>query len=293
VAAFLMPVSCLEVFSRKYFLGFLTSNLNKKTNMSIVVLLLPIALAAENCLSMPSTLCLNGGNYTIGPTHTEDKIAGWWTFDEIEATDYSTYSNEMQNPPPAGPGHRGHGYSAYFDGQIQSTIPHIEAYEDSDTTYSFWFNLLQDSTGTWRTIIHKGNTLQEMSNTVMLWPKERRLHVRVSTDYFWNEGVDSFSVIGFRRWTHVAVTTSGQLLQLYVNGVSDKSDVMKAPVKFNTGDIYVGKDPWHAGVKAFIDDFRIYKGSLPERDLIALAFPAHADFGTSVFALGCSFCNFM
>lgn len=47
-----------------------------------------------------------------------------------------------------------------------------------------------------------------MTPTIMLWPKERRLHVRVSTDANSNEGLDSKSTIPLRRWTHVSVVMS-------------------------------------------------------------------------------------
>lgn len=46
--------------------------------------------------------------------------------------------------------------------------------ESNSLTIMFWIYLLEDSTGTWRTILNKGNGIQELSPTIMLWPKERR-----------------------------------------------------------------------------------------------------------------------
>lgn len=61
----------------------------------------------------------------------------------------------------------------------------------------------------------------------MLWPKERRLHVRVSTDANSNEGLDSKSTIPLRRWTHVTVVMSNQLIHLYINSILDNQVILK------------------------------------------------------------------
>jgi len=46
--------------------------------------------------------------------------------------------------------------------------------EATSLTMLFWIYLLEDSSGTWRTLIHKGNAIQELTPTIMFWPKERR-----------------------------------------------------------------------------------------------------------------------
>ena len=97
-------------------------------------------------------------------------------------------------------------------------------------TLCFWLFLLRDSTGSWRTIIHKGNSTRDLTPTIMLWPKERRLHIRVSTDQNPNEGLDSKSVIPMRRWTHITISFSLQLLHLYVNGILDNEIILKGSV---------------------------------------------------------------
>jgi hypothetical protein len=124
----------------------------------------------------------------------------------------------------------GKGYSAYFDGNRFMTIPHIKEYESQDLTVTFWIFLIGDSTGGWRTIFHKGETAQDLTPTVMLWPKERRLHVRVATDMNPNEGLDSKAVIPLKRWTQIAIIYSSQLLQLYVNGLLDSQAILKGPI---------------------------------------------------------------
>jgi len=225
-------------------------------------------------------------------------LVGWWTFDDKFGHDYSPYTNTIENLPPAGPAFcklysDGRGASLYFNGESQATVPHISYYYTSEFTICFWVYLIEDSTGSWRVLLHKGNSEYEMTPSVMLWPKERRLHVRASTEYYWNEGLDSVSLVNIRRWTHLAVVGSGQLMQLYVNAYLDSQAILKAPIKQNSGDIYLGKDPWHVGFEGYLDDLRFYSKTLQEKDLKALAMvsiPLSSGLGVM---LGCQLCNYM
>lgn len=143
------------------------------------------------------------------------------------------------------------------------TVPnHRNFVETSDITISFWIYLLEDSTGNWRTIINKGSDIKELTPTIMLWPRDRRLHIRAGTEIFWNEGLESRGIINLKFWTHVAVVMSGQMIQLYLNGSLDSQTILKGKIKMNNGDLHIGKDPWHAGTKCFLDDLKIYNTAL-------------------------------
>jgi hypothetical protein len=105
--------------------------------------------------------------------------------------------------------------------------------EASDLTITFWIYLLEDSTGNWRTILQKGDSEDEITPTIMFWPKQRKLHVRVSTEVLWNEGLESKAIINMKQWTHVTVVISGQIIQLYINGNLDNQIILKGKVKVN------------------------------------------------------------
>jgi hypothetical protein len=124
------------------------------------------------------------------------------------------------------------GYSAYFNGTNYMTINNHESFlGTADLSITFWMYLLEDSTGNWRTVLSKGNTVEEITPTIMLWPKERRLHVRVSTENFWNEGLESRGLVNMKQWVHIAVVISGQMMQLYINGNLDNEMILKGKVK--------------------------------------------------------------
>eukprot|EP00743_Colponemidia_sp_Colp-15_P000482 GILK01000545.1.p1 GENE.GILK01000545.1~~GILK01000545.1.p1 ORF type:complete len:239 (+),score=39.11 GILK01000545.1:869-1585(+) len=171
-------------------------------------------------------------------------------------------------------------------------IPHSSIFQTKEFSISFWMYLLRDSIGGWRTILQKGTSVQEMTPSILLWPKERRLHVRVSTDYYWNEGLDSKAIIPLHRWSHISVVSSGALLQLYVNGILDTQIILKGTAQFNLGPLHLGKDPWHPGTAAFIDDLRLYDKVLKDREIEAMAAPALGGIGAKFVRLGCESCPF-
>jgi hypothetical protein len=169
---------------------------------------------------------------------------------------------------------------------------HQDFVEGSDLTLSFRLFLLEDSTGNWRTLISKGNTNQDFTPTIMFWPKERRLHVRVSTEAFWNEGLESKAIINMKSWIYVSLVISGQMIQLYINGNLDNQVILKGKVKMNDGPFHVGKDPWRQGVKCYLDEFKVYKTSLSQREIEADAKGSNPLIGSTYASLGCKECTY-
>jgi hypothetical protein len=259
----------------------------------MIFVLLAALASAQDCLSLPSSLCLAGGNYTFAGRNIPSSLVGWWTADDSQGHDYSGNNNTITDLPQAGPAIHGKGASLLLNGTSMAVVPHISAYEMTEFTYSFWYFLREDSNGAFRTVMRRGESVKELSPGVFLWPNEKRLHVRISTQYNWNEGLDSLGVIGLKRWTHLAVSANGQLLQLFVNGYTDSFAVLKAQLKPVSSNLYVGADPWHMGAVAYLDDLRIYNKALQGLELEVLAAPAFGLIRPSSAKLGCDSCTFL
>eukprot|EP00747_Dinoflagellata_sp_TGD_P184776 gnl/TRDRNA2_/TRDRNA2_40729_c0_seq1.p1 gnl/TRDRNA2_/TRDRNA2_40729_c0~~gnl/TRDRNA2_/TRDRNA2_40729_c0_seq1.p1 ORF type:complete len:390 (+),score=74.86 gnl/TRDRNA2_/TRDRNA2_40729_c0_seq1:106-1275(+) len=256
------------------------------------------------CFEIPQAVCYTSnsgkGHYIEAPAAALEDLVVWYRFDKNLPVDESGHARHLLNaqyalaPVAAGPGILGRGASAALDGREYRLVKANEALETPAFTVAFWFYLQEDSVGSWRTLVHKGNGPDQLTPAVLLWPDERRLHVRVSTRADVNQGsLDGTGLIPLRRWTHVAVGCTGSVLRLYVNGIKDGETILEAgPYVPMGGDLHVGRDPWRAGTKAFLDDFRWYNRELTASEVRALTFPSLTGIGADFVHLGCASCTF-
>jgi hypothetical protein len=134
---------------------------------------------------------------------------------------------------------------------------------NSDFAVEFWFYLRQDPVGQWRSLMHKGNSNLQRTFAMWMRPWDNRIHYRISTSSYWNEGGDSVTAIQKNTWTHIAYVRNGNTVQLYINGALDHYDVLGGSVNSNNGPFYIGKDPWYAFTTDFIiDELSIYRGTV-------------------------------
>lgn len=255
----------------------------------------------EDCLEVPQSICLNsddGKSFVVTrPAVTPDLVA-WYRFDKSLPIDDSGHREHLLDQQyqltqfPVGPGIMGKGGSISFDGHGYRVAKHTEAWESSCFTAALWLYLLEDSVGGWRTIFSKGSNPGELMPGLMLRPDERRLHARVSPQAESSDGsLDSVGLIPLRRWTHIAVTSTGSVLRLFVNGLQD-GEVIIEGADPSSGDLHIGRDPWRAGIKGYVDDFRWYNRGLSPGEIQAMLFPSLTGIGTDFVHLGCSSCSF-
>lgn len=119
-----------------------------------------------------------------------------------------------------------------------------------------------------------------------LCPRDRgpdQLRFLASRNQFWPEQPLSSNMLPSGRWVHVAVTLSGTLGTLYVDGspVASHDEIWMAPYQFgNTVQTWLGRSQYGGDpfFKGRMQDFRIYAGALAAGDIAGLA----ADPATSV-----------
>jgi hypothetical protein len=199
------------------------------------------------CIGNPATMQVSK---VLAPEARHKDMSGWWKFDDGFGYDWSGNGAHAQPVPAAGPARGGHGASAAFNGKEDFImIPNSKVAQSRQMTVMFWMYLLEDFTGTMRTILRKGASADEKTPTIMLQAESRRLRVLASSEAADKEGFDSVAYIPPKRWTHVALMIEGKLMQLYVNGMFDSQVVMKGNAVFNTGPFVVGKDMEGAGTK--------------------------------------------
>ena len=200
-----------------------------------------------------------------GPS--SDGLVAHWRFNERSGTtafDSSTngLNGLLQNGPSWDFEGRNDGCLA-FDGvddylHVSYATPLDIGKNNADFSILFWMNLLQDATGTWRTVMEKGDNATTRTPSIFLWNMDNRLSYRVTTTTNWNSGGDSVGTMPVGKWTHVAIIKAGLDLSLYLNGVLDSRVTLPAPVVHNSNGIVIGSCPgyWPANIR--LDDFMIY-----------------------------------
>merc|ERR1719408_1126075 len=177
--------------------------------------------AVASCLSLGGSICLqsDGATHTLAPKHAPASLAAWHTFDQSAPADSTGHGRALV--PESGALQVGAplfgAASGYFDGQTSVLVQDAPDLAQG-FTLAFWVYLLEDSVGAWRTIVGKGTTVDEFTPSLLLWPNERRLELRVSTeDDAEQASVTSLGTLLQKRWTHVAATSTGSVLRLFVN----------------------------------------------------------------------------
>jgi hypothetical protein len=231
----------------------------------------------------------------------------WYSFDKGLPVDESGHQNHLRDSNDklsaiaAGPGLMGRGASASFDGRRMHVLPSNERLETGSLTVALWVYLTEDSVGSWRTIFSKGSGPDELNPALLLYPDERRLHARMSPHAAENDrshGVlDSQGLLPMRRWTHLALTSTGGVMRLFINGQLDGEAIVGATQQISSlagtkAPLRIGRDPWRAGFKGYMDDFRWYNRVLLPSEVRALTFPSLTGIGTDFVHLGCSKCTF-
>jgi hypothetical protein len=243
----------------------------------------------------------DGKSFVIGPaTRPPEHLELWYKFDESLPVDSSGNRRHLVDASMAltkvsvGPGVMGRGASAAFDGRNYRVVPADASVDTPAFTVALWLYLLEDSVSAWRTIVSRGNHAEKLSMALLLWPGERRLRVRASTrDDIGEDVLDGTGLLPLRRWTHVAVTCTGGVLRLFVNGVRDGEVILEESLQGMAGNIFIGRDPWRAGTKAYLDDFRWYSRALLPEELQTLIFPSMTGMsGMGSVSLGCPQCRF-
>merc|ERR1711998_23930 len=251
----------------------------------------------EQCdMVFSSSVCLDGGNKVIAPSSIPRGQVLHMTFDDALMLDSSGFGHHAHTPVAFGPGVFNSGMSAKFDGTNMLEIPHTQHLDTTDFCITFWIYLNADSTGQWRSIIHKGNHDHERTPSIFLEPQTRGLEMFVETDaasMTSGERLWSNTFLPLYKWTHVAACAEVRNLRMFINGMLDAENTTVGNVVLNTGPIFVGNDPWrpYGGTDANIDELRIYNRNLSPDEIQAQAAMALGGVESSFVELGCMGCS--
>lgn len=253
---------------------------------------------SEHCdMVVESSVCLSGGRKAFVSDALPSGLVGKWTFDDMHMLDHSGSAIHSKEAVPFGPGLNGFGQGAKFDGNTMLEIPHSDKLASTSFCVTLWLYLLTDSTGQWRTILHKGARDHERTPSLFLEPQTRGIDFFVSTtddNQPAGERVWSNTFIPLRSWTHIAGCVEDRNLRLYINGILDAENTTVGSPVLNQGTLYVGNDPWRpsSGIAGYVDELRYYSRVLSTDEIQAEAQPALGLVEPSFVELGCMGCAF-
>jgi hypothetical protein len=243
-------------------------------------------------------ICVAGGKKVVTADAAPRSLLAHFTFDDAQGLDTSGKHNHAAKAPAFGPGVGGHGHAARFVGTDYTEVRHTAPYAEAGSTFTveMWMYLRQDSTGDWRTVLHKGGRDEERTPTLFLEPLTRGLEFFVSTtdaSQPMGERLWSNSFVPLHRWTHLAAVAEGHSLRLYINGLLDSENVTAGTIVHNNGPFFLGGDPWRpaGGFDGFVDEFKFYGRALTTDEIQAAAGFALGGVEPAFVELGCMGCE--
>jgi len=138
----------------------------------------------------------------------------------------------------------------------------------TDFTISAWVK--QDVAGVWGRVFDFGTGT---TNYMFLTPKGTTGFPRFAiTTGSGEQGINGTAAIPTGVWTHMAVTQSGSVAILYINGVEvgrNTAMTLTPSSLGNTTQNYIGKSQWSADpiLNGSVDDFRIYSKALTPAEI--------------------------
>ncbi len=169
-------------------------------------------------------------------------------------------------------GHEG-GAVALASAAAYVNLPAAPVKNLADFTIACWVYL--DAISTWSRVFDLGSGERRY---MMLTPRSGAGTVRyaISTVHGYNtQMIEGSSPLPTGRWVHVAVTLSGALGTLYVDGAVAGSNAQMTLAPFDLGETtqnFLGRSQYSADpfLRGRLDDFRIYHGALSAAEIASL-----------------------
>ncbi|ORM39673.1 uncharacterized protein BXIN_0111 [Babesia sp. Xinjiang] len=201
------------------------------------------------CFEVGDALCL--GDQVIMSGAKQRGLVAHWTFDELYAIDESGNDNHIVDTVTAGPPSTDTSYRV-----VDSPTLAV-----GEFTLDLRIYPLDVQASGFRSIISR-RSYSAQSPTLMLYPGNNKLSVRVSTTNSANEGLTSNAAIPPRRWTQLTVVAREKTLKLFVNGSLDSSIGLRGELVPGSGDLFLGRKLDIQGFNGYLDDVKLYNYAL-------------------------------
>lgn len=273
------------------------------------LLILYVLCEALDCdIQLDTGICIYNGENVIAPNAKLGGVQGYWSFDDNQCLDYSGLGNHAKVAVAAGHSWGGFGSSARFSGTELIEIPSSNSISAEVFSLTFWIYLEEEDTINqtglrWCPLLQKGTDdeeeeVYERTPAIFYDRDEHMLRIYITTteieDFPQGEYLESYARLPFQRWTHIAVVRSSQKLELYVNGVFDRSNSTEGWTEPNTSPLYLGGTPWKISecpVPFLMDELRYYDRELLIEEIFSESTGALGQIESRFIQLGCVECS--
>eukprot|EP00163_Fabomonas_tropica_P020125 TRINITY_DN3537_c0_g2_i1.p1 TRINITY_DN3537_c0_g2~~TRINITY_DN3537_c0_g2_i1.p1 ORF type:complete len:1305 (+),score=471.12 TRINITY_DN3537_c0_g2_i1:68-3982(+) len=171
-------------------------------------------------------------------------------------------------------------YNGAFTGHDLIEVPGTTDLSSHEMSISLWVTLRGNPTGTWRTIVHKGDSNAQRTPTLRLRPHTNNIEAVVTTTREAAESVTTTHVLQPGVPTHIVYVLKDRRHEIYINGIKDVSEELFGEAVFNDGPLMIGKDLWHDGFVGSIKAVQLFSRALSEQEV--LEFPADIHVPTTL-----------
>lgn len=161
--------------------------------------------------------------------------------------------------------------AAQFNRNSTIEIPHYSALQvggaNQNYSVTFWYKPHSQATGSWQSVMHKGNTNSQRTFSMWQHNTQNRVRAASSSTSNHNNAYDSNADIVTNQWHHLAMVQSGNTLTLYKDGVSVRQRTFSGQSLSNNGSLYLGDTPWHGGFEGMLDELRVFNKAITQRQV--------------------------
>ena len=200
-------------------------------------------------------------------------LVAYYTFDEgAGPAVHDSSANHLDGTQNAAWAQGKNGTALSFNGSTQAVIPSAPALtygaNNGDFTVEYWIQVQAAPDGAYHSVFHHGASDAQRTSAQWLTPTATAIAPAIST----TSNYDEYFVSGsfpLNQWVHVADVKSGLQHLFYLNGQLNVSAALSAPSVGYASPLYMGKDPWWAGMKGLLDEVRIYGHALSQAEIQA------------------------
>jgi len=139
----------------------------------------------------------------------------------------------------------------------KNSLPNLE--NGYEATYSLWYYIDDVDMASSKDIhiLHIGDSQETLlSPGIYLNPIRKQLIIRFSLytnkENIKKEHLIILNNIDIKRWTHLAFTVQNDIIEVYINGLLEKTSIASGLPKINEGDMYLSKNRDFKGILANI-----------------------------------------